>query len=251
MAKYEHEWRELSHNERTKYAQAMRRINLGTWGYPVSTLRQIHLTTREGNDNTAKVFAKDLRRLFIVWRGEGYQVEYNGALAYTPEKGLLHWHGLLRIKGGYFPVSRRMLGDLWNEIHGAFVVKIATVNSGEQLKQYVVAHMLHEYLGMDNLIRNKFLFSKRWMRPGWKEVEGIAKTWVLGGEPAIFMTRRGWDLVNEIMKVWAEKRTHLFLGAEVDGKRTGYVLMELGIIREAVGGAYQSSEYEYLDVEVF
>lgn len=62
MVKHKTAWRELTQAEKIKYAMAMRRLNLGTWGYPVSVLRAIHLTTREGNDNTTAVFAKDLRK---------------------------------------------------------------------------------------------------------------------------------------------------------------------------------------------
>jgi hypothetical protein len=247
MAKYERKWRELTHGEKVKYAMAMRRLNLGFWGYPLSVLRAIHLTTKEGNDNTTKVFARDLRKLVGGYRAEGYDIDYDGALEYTPQKGLLHWHGLLRIKGGYFPVSRRMLGDKWNEIHGAFAVQIKAVNNNKELREYIVKHIIKEFLGEDGNIRNKFLFSKGWMRGGWKEVEGLAKTWVLGGKPAIWMDREKWRLVNEIMKAWAEKRKAMILGKVVDGKRTGYLYVEGGKIREAVGGASESCSYEYYD----
>ena len=71
MAKHKTAWRELTKAEKIKYAVGMRRLNLGTWGYPVSTLRAIHLTTREGNDNTTKVFAYDLRKLVLKFRGQG------------------------------------------------------------------------------------------------------------------------------------------------------------------------------------
>ena len=90
MAKYKHKWRGLTHSERSKYAQAMRRFNLGIWGWPVSVFRKIVLTTREGDDNTTRVFARDLRKLVGSFRAEGYDVQYCGALEYTPGKGLLH-----------------------------------------------------------------------------------------------------------------------------------------------------------------
>jgi len=247
MAKYRHEWRELTHGERMKYAMGMRRINLGVWGYPISTLKAIHLTTREGNDNTTGVFARDLRKLIGGWRIEGYDVQYDGALEYSPGKGLLHWHGILRIKGGYFPITRRMLGDRWNECHGAFVVQIKPVGNKAELSDYIIKHILKEYVGEEDGIRNKFLFSKGWMRAGWKEVEGIAKLWVLGGRDTIYMDRRKWNKVNEIMLAWAEKRTVLFTGEIVDGERTGYVWMEMGRIYEAVGGWLEPSDYEYYD----
>ena len=247
MAKYERKWRKLTHGEKMKYAMAMRRLNLGFWGYPISTLKAIHLTTREGNDNTTKVFARDLRELVSGFRAEGYGVQYCGALEYTLGKGLLHWHGLFRIKGGYFPVTRRMLGDRWNEIHGAFVVKIVPVNTNKELREYITKHIMKEYVGEDDEIRNKFLFSKGWMRDRWKEVEGIAKGWVLGGLDGMYMNKERWDLVNKIMLAWAEKRKAMFVGKIIDGKRSGYLFMDMGRIREAAGGAFTPSDYEYYD----
>lgn len=261
MAKHKTVWRELTKAEKIKYAVGMRRLNLGTWGYPVSTLRAIHLTTREGNDNTTKMFAYDLRKLVLKFRGQGYDLQYDGTLEYTPKKHLLHWHGLFRVKGGYFPLTRRELGDLWNKIHNAFVVQITPVDTKKQLKEYILKHMMKQYIGEDEDIRNKFLFSKGWMREGWKEVEGLAKLWTLGGLESdggldtFYMNKKRWELVNEIMQAWAEKRKAMFLGEVVNGKRTGYLFMELGRIREAVGSAFvitidgkvRSSTYEYLD----
>lgn len=247
MAKHKQKWRELTHGEKMKYAMAMRRLSLGYWGYRVSTLKALHLTTREGNDNTTKVFAGDLRKLVGEFRAEGYDVQYCGALEYTPQKGLLHWHGLLRIKGGYFPITRRELGDRWNRIHGAFVVKIEPVRTNKELREYIVKHILAEYVGEEDTIRNKFLFSRGWMREGWKEVESIGKGWVLSGLDTTWMGKDGWNLVNKIMLAWAEKREAMFIGKMVDGKRAGYLYMDLGRIREAEGGAFGPSSYEYYD----
>ena len=257
MAKHKTKWRELTHTEKMKYAMAMRRLNLGYWGYPVSALKSIHLTTREGNDNTTKVFARDLRKLVGSFRAEGYDVQYDGALEYSPGKGLLHWHGLFRVKGGYFilPMNtpenkakvRRVLGDRWNECHGAFVVEIKPVRNNKELRKYIAKHIMKEYVGEDEAIRNKFLFSKGWMREGWKEVESIAKGWVLGGLDTIYMNKERWNKVNEIMLSWAEKRNVMFTGKILDGERSGYLFMEMGRIREAVGGAFEPGTYEYYD----
>lgn len=260
------EWRELTHTEKMKYAQGMRRLNLGYWGYPVSTLRAIHLTTREGDDNTTARFARDLRRLISGFRREGYAIEYCGALEYSPGKGLLHWHGLLRVKGGYFVDKdihrmRRVLGDRWNAVHGAFAVEIKPVRTNLELRAYILKHIMKEYVGEDEAIRNKFLFSKGWMRAGWKACEELARLWVLGGEEAdgglgtIYMNKERWQRVNEIMQAWAEKRTTMFCGDVVDGVSTGYLFMELGRIREAEGSAFvildggltRRSKYVYLD----
>jgi len=261
----------LSHNDRTKYARGMRRLWLGIWGHPVSTLRAVHLTTKEGNDNTPWVFAKDLRKLVGSFRGEGYDLQYDGALEFSPGRHLLHWHGLFRIKGGYFvkpmiswqdrAVVRRTLGDRWNECHGAFVVDIEPVEMRRALREYILKHIMKEYIGVDEDIRNKFLFSRGWMREGWKKIEDLAKLWVLGGYEsdggisAMLMTKEGWDKVNEIVQAWAESKTIIFFGESVGGERSGYLNMELGRIREVFGSAFLiwrngiacSSRFEYLD----
>jgi hypothetical protein len=266
MNEFKSEWRELTHSDKMKYAQGMRRLNLGFWGYPASTLRAAHLTTREGDDNTPKVFSKDLRKLISFWRSQGYDIEYCGALEHSPGKGLLHWHGLLRIKGGYFLDGnihkvRRMLGDKWNEIHHAFVVEVTQVNNHLELREYISKHIMKEYIDEEEYLRNKFLFSKGWMRKGWKEVETLAKLWTLGGEESDgglslwLMNKDRWTKVNEIMQAWAEKKTMMFHGELINGEETGYLYMELGRIREISGSAFvilsdgipRRSRFEYGD----
>jgi len=271
MRKRRAEWRELTSAEKRKYAMAMRRLNLGIWGYPVSTLRAVHLTTKEGNDNTPWAFARDLRKLVNSFRADGYDLQYNGALEFSPENHLLHWHGIFRIKGGFFlkpmiswqdkAAVRRELGDRWNKYHGAFVVQITEVASRKDLEKYILKHILKEYIGIDENIRNKFLFSRGWMREGWKFVEDFAKRWILGGAESdggmspMMMTKEGWDKVNEIVQAWAEKKTVMFRGERVNGKLSGHLYMELGRIREAFGsgsiiwrdGRICFSRFEYLD----
>jgi len=265
------EWRDLSNAERRKYAVAYRRLNLGIWGYPVSTLRAVHLTTRAGDDNSPSVFAADLRKLVNSFRRDGYVLDYNGALEFSPERHLLHWHGIFRIKGGYFikpmiswddrKLVLRELGVRWNKIHGAFRVDIAPVGSKRDLEVYILKHIIKEYIGVDEEIRNKFLFSKGWMREGWKKVEDLAKLWVLGGSEAdggvsaMLMNKAMWNKVNEVVQSWTEKRTVTFHGEAVDGRESGYLHIELGRIREVFGSAFAIwrngvvcfSRFEYLD----
>ena len=46
---------ELSNSERRRYALALRRVDYGVWGYPISLFRVITLTTREGDDKSSVV----------------------------------------------------------------------------------------------------------------------------------------------------------------------------------------------------
>jgi len=69
------------------------------------------------------------------------------------------------------------------------------------------------------------------------------------------MNKKRWELVNEVMQAWAEKKTLTFYGDILNGKITGYLFMELGRIREVFGSAFvimidgeaRRSTYEYLD----
>lgn len=74
--------------EKRKYAQAMRRIEVGVWGYRKSLFRAIHLTTREGDDNSTERFTRDFRLLIKSWRKMGYDVEYCGAMGLYAGKGV-------------------------------------------------------------------------------------------------------------------------------------------------------------------
>lgn len=271
VSEYRREWRDLSHDDRRKYATAMRRLNLGIWGHKVSTLRAVHLTTRKGDDNSSFKFARDLRKLVYGFRSEGYGLEYSGGLEYSPDNHLLHWHGIFRVKGGFFikPMIgwedkakvRAMLGKRWNECHGAFVVQITDVGSEADLRVYILKHIMKEYIGSDEELRNKFLFSKGWMRQGWKRIEDLVKEWVLGGKEAeggisaMFMTKDMWTKVNEVVEAWCKRETVIFFGEMSNGESSGYLSMELGRIREAFGSAYliwrdgvvRKSRFEYID----
>jgi hypothetical protein len=141
-----------------------------------------------------------------------------------------------------------VLGDRWNQYHGAFVVEIKPVGSMEELREYILKHILKEYIGEGESIRNKFLFSRGWMREGWKDIESLGRRWVLGGLERRWMDKEGWSVVNELMLAWAEKREVVLKGAVVDGKSTGYVYMKLGRILEVVGGAFAVCDFEYYDL---
>lgn len=191
---------ELTQKEKRKYAKAMRRVEFGIWGRKISLFRTITLTTREGDDNSAKRFGKDVRTLIRWFRKLGYEVEYCGVYEFTPRKHLLHWHGLLRIKGGYFPITRRELGDKWNEIHHAFVVEMKKVNNKKWLSKYINKHMVKDYLNAEGEIRNKFMVSKGWMPVGWQELITDFKSWWVQGRGEIWMGREGYHELNKVMK---------------------------------------------------
>ena len=203
----------INKKQKRTWALSNHRVNVGVWGFKISLFKEITLTTREsdmlpgknGVKKTACKFGKDFQRLIKYFRDEGYEIEYCGCFELSPDKKLLHWHGLLRIKYGYFPISRRELGDLWNKYHNAFAVSIKNVYDTEGLKKYVIKHLLKEYLNQ-GLIRNKFLVSKGWSRYFVKELESEFKRWWVNGcEAGSWMSTYGYRLMNQTVQKWCEK----------------------------------------------
>lgn len=194
---------DLSRDEKRKYAMAMRRVDYGIWGYKTSLFRVITLTTREGDDNTTGKFGKDFRKLIAWFRKLGYKVEYCGVFELSPGKWLLHWHGILRVKGGYFPVSRRELGDKWNELHNAFAVKIESVEKMAYLQKYINKHMVKDYVSGE-VIRNKFLVSGGWGRKGVKELIVEFKKWWVNVSGDYCVSSAGWAFLKILVRRYCE-----------------------------------------------
>lgn len=219
--------------QRRKYAQGMRRIELGIWGYPKSLFRAIHLTTREGDDNGSERFIKDYRKLIKFYRSLGFNIEYCVALGYTPQKGLLHCHGLLRVKGGYFPITRRELGDKWNELHGAFAVKLDGVVKHTDLHKYIASHIMKDY-AHSGMLRNHFLVSGGWRNGIPDSLVQEVKKWWIDGRSCIWLDSAGWAVVNRICKAYCEKRP-VVVKADF-----GHLVFQNGKVREAV--IYENNE---------
>lgn len=195
---------DLSSAEKRKYALAMRRIDYGIWGFKVSSFWVLTLTTREGDDNSVKQFGKDFRKLIAWFRKRGFRVEYCGVYELTPGKELLHWHGILRVRGGYFNITRRELGDKWNELHHAFVVKLEPVRKMAYLQKYINKHMVKDYLA-EGVMRNKFLVSKGWSRRGVNDLIDEFKNWWLNVTGDFWMSNEGWAVCKIIIRRWCER----------------------------------------------
>jgi len=220
---------QLDKVQKRKYAMAMRRIDYGVWGWSSSVFQEVTLTTRLGQDQSTDKFKKDLRLLVQWMRRRGIKIEYCGCYELSPLKGLLHWHGLFRIKGGFLKLydgevrdlkewkgddkqwhskhlnaNRRALGDRWFEIHGAFRVSIDKVRNEEEMKSYILKHIVKDYLNED-LIRNKFLVSKGWCRKGTNEINDEFKRWWVNGYEKIgWMSSKGYKMMNDMLRRWCE-----------------------------------------------
>jgi hypothetical protein len=189
--------------EKRKYALALRRVDYGVWGFPVSLFKVITLTTRQSDDNSTGRFVKDFRKLIAYYR-RYFNIEYCGVFEISPKSNLLHWHGLLRIKGGYFPVSRRMLGDKWNEIHHAFAVQIENVEHMNYLNKYINKHMVKNYIS-EEIIRNKFLVSRGWARAGIKVLSDDFRNWWRNASGDIWVSEAGYNTLNELIWRYCKK----------------------------------------------
>lgn len=198
-----------------RYALGMRRAEMGIWGYRPSLFRSLHVTTRAGDDNSFERLRRDLRRLFDYWRKErGYDVEFFGGMGYSPINGLAHFHGLLRIKGGYFRVSNHQLHDKWHEIHGAFEGVIEPTFSAEDkeaLVKYVTQHILKDIFA-SKCGEDLFVMSRGWLPHGWAWFQKLLIAWWSGGHGGFTMTDSDWNGVKRAMRLWCEEGTFVVPG---------------------------------------
>lgn len=241
---------ELPKRLKRKYAIAMRRVSLGWWGFTPNCFRSVTLTTRLGDDNTPKKFHKDLRKLVRQYRNKGYELEYCGALELSPKNKLLHWHGLFRLKWGFFlhediGRARAQLGSDWNKVHGAFAVKIGYIWNENTYAKYVAKHMLKQYLDEDDFeVNQKMLVSGGWMRKGWKRARDTIINWMSGGHGMFLLTKSHFKVINELLKGWC------IGGIFVHQTKTGgYIWIQDRVIVEAVNydskGEVTFEEYNY------
>lgn len=255
------EYRELSQPEKRRYAQGRSRVDCGVWGFKMNRFQTLHLTTREGDSNSVKRFTKDFRKLIKWMRSLGFVLEYCCILGLTHDKRLLHMHGLLRLKGGFFKLyeglpkdrkkkwkdkkgkwhnahvdaNRKALGDKWNEIHNAFSVDNQPLFNKKSMQGYVVSHMMKDYV-LSQGIRNKFLVSKSWLPEGIKELMKEFKTWWKEGTGEIWMGKLGWKMWNVLQQRCCEGENTIIK------KDFGYIIIDGFRVREAV--LYEVEEVE-------
>jgi len=219
---------ELSRKEKKRYALAMRRVDYGVWGHRVSKFYSVTLTTRKGDDNSVEKFVKDYKKLVMMIRKLGIKFDYCGCFEHSPERGLLHWHGLFRVNGAFFKLykgdikdmkrvrvgerwhsehmkaNRRALGDMWLECHNAFAVEIDSVQKMDYMTEYINKHMVKDYLASSE-IRNKFLVSRGWSSPVIKDIQLEFKHWWLTAyEKTNWIGKNGYSVLNKLIKGWCE-----------------------------------------------
>lgn len=200
--------------EKRIYARAMRRLEYGYLGYAPSLFRSVHLTTREGDENTRVKFLKDHKKLIDSFEAEGYNIKYCGVVMPTPQKGLMHSHELWRIKGGYFihglpdkgREAEKEVGKRWLKYHNAYKVEVDVVRSQKDLKAYISKHILKGFVEE----RVRLNMSKGWTRSGLKEAQEIIKRFVHQGRGTMLMSGDDWKLYREIEDAFCRGENHLW-----------------------------------------
>lgn len=246
----------ISKYERQKYAKAMRRMDFGIWGYSKGLFHTLNLTSKQGDDMSTKRFGKDLKLLIRDIRVKGYKVEYCGCYEISPLNGLLHWHGLLRVKNGFIKLyegetksnklwvdwngkcrsehidaNQKVISDLWKKYHNAPEIDYGIVPHMFDLQKYITKHIVKDYLKNDSGIRNVFLVSRGWKRAGIDDIALEFKNWWVNGyENSSWMGRRGYEVMNKLLKNWSEK------GYVLINSNFGYFQVQgINIINEIYG----------------
>lgn len=208
-------WWELTPEERNfkkRYARAINRIKAGGYGRPIKDLKEFSLTTKEGTDNTWATFKKDFTKWVRQLREkEGFYFEYVASPELTPEKGLLHVHGVLAFQG---VMSLKVMSKYWKMIHGASRVHIRRVKSYKAYGNYIIKHMLKNSKDL-SLLKARILMSKDWLPHGWYKCLKEQCRWAIEmidrgiDEGAVWYEvdrryksycelRRGWNLPKEV-----------------------------------------------------
>ena len=207
-----------------RYAVGMERLKAGYMGFSDRHFAALHLTTRQGDDNSVKRFRKDLNKM-LFWMKKEFGVEaYAGCLALTPDNHLLHWHGVLRFGPGIVwetyhqpdntwdliqPVNRRQVGDKWNEIHNAFAVEITPARGESFIKQYIATHITHDIGGMG--VDGRVVSSGNWIRRDYKLVEAGVIRYLCDGESSkMLMCSWKWNMKRSVLNAWCQGEPYLF-----------------------------------------
>lgn len=193
---------DLTDKEKRAYAVAMSRVNYGIYGFNKICFRTITLTTKKGTDNSQEKFSKDLNKLFKWMRKGNRDIEYCGCYEYAPRNKLLHWHGMIRVKGGYLGLNQEMISKKWEELHDAKIVDIQYVDKMKYLTKYINKHMIKDYLN-NKEINRRVLVSRGWQREGVKSIISDFKKWYEG--LGIGMMYSGsYKVLNNMLEDWCK-----------------------------------------------
>ncbi len=178
---------ELDYSEKRRYARAISAVRAGVLCHRWQGLRTFELTTRAGDDNSWETFKVHFRKLVRELRRLDMPIEYCGAPELSPQRGLLHLHGIM--VGGFIPHGK--LSELWGKIHNAPIVYIRDVRGVHGIIEYIVKHTVKQYVDGG---RGRLLISKGWLPKGWELVQKL-------------LVKRGL-MYEGVMgkKIWADNR---------------------------------------------
>lgn len=258
----------LTKDQKRKYAMGVSRLNKGIWGYKRSNFFKIHLTTKQGNDNSQATFSADFKKIVKRIREKHPEMEYCGATGYTPENSLLHGHFIIRIKGGILKLyegemlnlsikwqgengewhtehddkNRVTLGNWWDEIHGAFAVGMPTGFPKESdFITYITQHIMKDYTNTD-MAENRFLVSRKWSNFDNHHKERLKRMWhKIYNE---WMGKQGYEILRLLEFAVCSKSTTMIY---TDQEKRGVIKVVLGEVVSM--GTYDNDLDAYVQVE--
>ena len=201
--KYGH-WREDAESkEWRKYFRARDRGRAGSEGdsfreFRVDEFVKYELTTREGDDNTYKRMANDHKVLLHYLRKKGYKLSYIACTELSPNKGLMHLHGMFR--GVKLP-DHALLKDIWSRLHNAPIVWIQSCWDKDNVVDYAVKHVVKQY---PETSRNgqRLMLAKDWMPKNYQVVKKLLNAAALKMIMDGIGSKQVWERVNEVFYRW-------------------------------------------------
>jgi hypothetical protein len=216
-------WRKSAgKKEDGKYFRQRDRITWGILGdgskpYNPGQFAKYELTTKEGVNNDIKLMVKHHKALLRkIERFKGIKLDYVAVPELSPQKGLIHIHGIMR-NNSYIGedeiIEKYTLSEWWEKIHGAKITWISAPRSFHDATQYMVKHTIKEYPESSRL-GFRALTSKHWLPVNCE----LVKKLIVKATQKVIMTKAGvepeeqWSRCNQSMKLWVLGRNTRPLG---------------------------------------
>jgi hypothetical protein len=119
--------------------------------YDLRQLTSFTLTSIKGYRDNMKDLNTDFKELIRQLRRKGLKFEFYAVPEYSPKNHLPHIHGIFRNENWdgktVILIKFKELSDMWNEIHGAFRVRIESVKvMQDALAGYISKEVRHAFI---------------------------------------------------------------------------------------------------------
>jgi hypothetical protein len=188
MNKYKYgAWAEQAKkNDWHKFFRAIDRGMLGCLGdswqpYDYRQLYSFELTTKKGYRNSLAEMRHDFKMLKQRLMRMGYDLEHVAVPEISPKNELFHFHGIFRWVNWDGKKNQLIdwadLSEIWNEIHGAWNVRLRAINGARFMREkvrYACKHAFKEYPDMSKC-GMRVSTSKGWLPKNTENVHRIMK----------------------------------------------------------------------------